>query len=147
MEPSGPRWSCTHCGTVITPAPVEGEHVRVLGTAAHTCPVCVRTLERALLDTGAALEICPQCRGMLMPRQTFAVTVFARGGPAAGAPVEPAAESELDRRIACPRCRSAMITDWYYGGGGIVVDTCPACDLIWLDAGELQRAVQSRRRV
>jgi len=38
-----------------------------------------------------------------------------------------------------------MITDWYYGGGRIVVDTCPACDLIWLDAGELQRAVQSRR--
>ena len=31
-----------------------------------------------------------------------------------------------------------MLTDWYYGGGRIVIDTCPDCRLVWLDAGELQ---------
>jgi Zn-finger nucleic acid-binding protein len=31
-----------------------------------------------------------------------------------------------------------MITDLVLAGN-IVIDTCDACDLVWLDAGELQR--------
>jgi Zn-finger nucleic acid-binding protein len=39
-----------------------------------------------------------------------------------------------------------MIADWYYGPGNIVIDTCPPCDLVWLDAGELQRAIDAPGR-
>lgn len=145
MQPSGPGWACSHCATVITPAAVDGEDFPVVGPGGHACPVCTRTLDRAVLGSGEPLELCSQCRGMLMPRRTFALSLWARAGNTPGTPAQPAAESELERRVACPGCGNPMITDWYYGGGRIVVDTCPACDLIWLDAGELQRAVQSRR--
>ena len=46
-------------------------------------------------------------------------------------------------RIVCPNCEGPMLTDWYYGPGNIVIDTCPACDLVWLDAGELRRVVDA----
>jgi len=36
-----------------------------------------------------------------------------------------------------------MITDWYYGPGNIIIDTCEACGIVWLDAGELRRAVDA----
>jgi Zn-finger nucleic acid-binding protein len=49
----------------------------------------------------------------------------------------------LDRRIACPNCSNEMIADWYYGPGHIVIDTCPPCDVVWLDAGELGRAIDA----
>ncbi|HXT33673.1 MAG TPA: zf-TFIIB domain-containing protein [Vicinamibacterales bacterium] len=43
----------------------------------------------------------------------------------------------------CVNCGARMLTDWYYGPSNIVIDTCPACDLVWLDAGELQRAIDA----
>jgi len=36
-----------------------------------------------------------------------------------------------------------MVTDWYYGPGNIIIDTCPVCDLVWLDAGEFNRAADA----
>jgi Zn-finger nucleic acid-binding protein len=44
---------------------------------------------------------------------------------------------ELKRSLKCPKCRQRMDTHPFYGGGRVVVDTCPKCTLIWLDAGEL----------
>ena len=35
------------------------------------------------------------------------------------------------------RCHKPMDTHPYYGGGNAVIDTCPRCQLVWLDAGEL----------
>jgi Zn-finger nucleic acid-binding protein len=55
----------------------------------------------------------------------------------------PANRRDLARRIACPACGATMLTDWYYGPGNIVIDSCPACDLVWLDAGEMRRAVDA----
>jgi Zn-finger nucleic acid-binding protein len=100
---------------------------------------------RATLDDREAIEICERCKGILMARQAFAETLTARRRAAQTPSVtpRPTDRAELQRRIACPDCGAPMVTDWYYGPGNIVIDTCPACDVIWLDAGELGRAIDA----
>ena len=80
-----------------------------------------------------------------MPLEAFGETLIARRRSARTPSVtpRPADRAELQRPIRCPACGAPMITDWYYGPGNIVIDTCEACALVWLDAGELGRAVDA----
>ena len=34
-----------------------------------------------------------------------------------------------------------MSTHPYYGPGNVIIDSCETCNLVWLDFGELKRAV------
>jgi Zn-finger nucleic acid-binding protein len=119
--------------------------VRPTGERGHDCPICRMALTRAILDDRDAIEVCDRCKGMLMPLPTFAKTVTARRRAArtAGVAPVPTDPKDLDRRIRCPDCAAPMITDWYYGPGNIIIDTCEACGVVWLDAGELRRAVEA----
>ena len=139
-----PCWQCSHCGSVVSTEPaVDG--VRLTGDHGHNCPICRTPLIRAILDDRDAIEVCDQCKGILMPLGVFAETVNARRHAATTPSVTPVPTDpgELDRRIACPDCAARMITDWYYGPGNIIIDTCEACGVVWLDAGELRRAVDA----
>jgi len=132
---------------VVCIEPAEG--LQVLDTQpdapARSCPICRKPLRAAVMDGRHRVDICEQCNGTLLPRQTFAQTVIGRRRAAATPAKTPVHTDrrELQRRIACPNCGAGMITDWYYGPGNIVLDTCPACDLAWLDSGELQRVVDA----
>jgi Zn-finger nucleic acid-binding protein len=139
-----PCWECSHCASVVCPEPAA-DGVRATGGRGHECPICHTALTRAVLDDRAAIEICDGCKGILMPLHTFAETVTARRHAARTPSVTPvpADRGELDRRVRCPACAAPMITDWYYGPGNIIIDTCEACGLVWLDAGELRRAVDA----
>jgi Zn-finger nucleic acid-binding protein len=121
--------------------------VRVVGgeDSKRHCPVCSTPFLAGIMDDKYRIEICKRCKGILMPRETFAETVIGRRRAAASPPVIPhhTDSRELQRRVRCPGCSAQMVTDWYYGPGNIVLDTCPACDLAWLDAGELQRVVDA----
>src|SRR5439155_20547474 len=82
---------------------------------------------------------CGRCRGFLAEIEAFAVIVARRRalhGPneKCTGPFDPA---ELKRVLTCPNCPRRMDTHPYFGGGNVVVDTCEACGLIWLDAGDL----------
>jgi Zn-finger nucleic acid-binding protein len=144
-----PCWQCGHCGTLIAPESAALDGVRVLGGPqdgrARACPVCAQPMLAAVMDDRYRIEMCAQCKGTLMPRETFAETVVGRRREATTAATSPppANRRELQRRVACPSCEGRMLTDWYYGPGNIVIDSCPACDLVWLDAGELQRVVDA----
>lgn len=142
-----PCWQCGHCSTLVCPEPAA-EGVRLTAEPGHECPVCRRPLVRAVMDEREHIEVCERCKGILMPQRAFAETLTARRRAAATASVipPPADLAELKRPLACPRCTARMITDWYYGPGGIVIDTCPPCEIVWLDAGELQRAVDAPGR-
>jgi Zn-finger nucleic acid-binding protein len=144
LMPARPCWQCSHCSSIVCPDPVA-DGVRLTGDAGHSCPVCKLVLVRAVLDDRDQVEICETCKGMLMPRRAFAVTLTARRRAATSPSVTPTPSDhrDLERRIHCPNCSKPMITDWYYGPGNIVIDTCEACDLVWLDAGELRRAVDA----
>jgi Zn-finger nucleic acid-binding protein len=147
LLPNRPCWRCAHCSTLVCPEPAA-DGVRVTGEPGHDCPVCRQQLLRAVMDDRVHLEICERCKGILMPRHAFSHTLTARRRAADTPSVipHPADRGELDRRTACPRCGGAMITDWYYGPGNIVIDSCPPCDVVWLDAGELQRAIDAPGR-
>jgi Zn-finger nucleic acid-binding protein len=53
---------------------------------------------------------------------------------------------ELRRQLACPLCGRPMLAHPYLGPGNIVIDTCDTCNVIWLDYGELDRAVNAPGR-
>jgi Zn-finger nucleic acid-binding protein len=142
-----PCWQCGHCSTLVCPEPAA-DGVRVTGERGLMCPVCRRALVRAVMDDREPIQVCPRCKGMFMARRAFAETMVARRRAAERPSVTPSPtdRSELSRRIDCPRCASRMLTDWYYGPGNIVIDTCPVCDVVWLDAGEFGRVVDAPGR-
>jgi Zn-finger nucleic acid-binding protein len=143
-------YHCNHCGTFHFIETPEVEGVRVLRPhdAALPCPLCQATLMRALLDDRSVVDHCQQCRGLLMARATFGEAVWRRRARAAGlaAPPLPLDARELERRVTCPSCHARMDVHPYYGPGNVVIDSCSACDLIWLDHGELTQITDAPGR-
>jgi Zn-finger nucleic acid-binding protein len=137
---------CSHCGTTAFPSGADHDGLRVLGPgeAPQDCPACQAPLVRAMIDEYQVAH-CEKCRGMLMPRRSFAEVVRRRRAWAEGPPVNPIPpeEREIRRQLHCPRCEEPMIVDRYYGPGNIIMDSCPACDLVWLDYGELKQVIDA----
>jgi len=110
-----------------------------------TCPRCPKTLEEEQLDE-LWFRCCRDCKGMLLlhadligvlekswhavPREKAETTAF---HVADGWQNEPA--------FRCPDCSQAMEKYGYMGIGGIQIDRCDPCALVWLDADELQNMV------
>lgn len=129
---------CDHCATFHFPRE-ERDGVRRLGEpTGHACPVCGRFLERASVERLPA-ETCGNCHGLLLRRPAFARVVEARRGAWTGERIVPPAPDPhaLERRLGCPACGRTMDTHHYLGPGRVVIDTCPDCALLWLDAGEM----------
>jgi Zn-finger nucleic acid-binding protein len=141
---------CNHCGTFHFIEGPEVEGVRVLGPhdGGLPCPLCQATLMRALLDDRSVVDHCQRCRGLLIARPTFGEAVEVRRARASGGalPPPPVDARELDRRIRCPSCHARMDVHPYYGPGNVVIDSCTACDLIWLDHGELRQITDAPGR-
>jgi Zn-finger nucleic acid-binding protein len=140
---------CRYCGTFHFIESAETDGVQVLERVGATpCPVCTAPLAKALLDSVHPIQYCEQCRGVLLPRSVFVDAINARRAFATGAPTVPSPldERELERRVACPLCREKMDVHPYFGPGNIVIDSCTACDVIWLDFGELQQVTDAPGR-
>jgi Zn-finger nucleic acid-binding protein len=131
-------FSCIHCGSYEFPEETDEGIAPTGQTVGAACPVCVQPLQGALID-GETVCYCGQCRGFLTQTTMFAAIVAKRR--ATHSPnemrTEPFDKEELKRELLCPNCQRRMEAHPYYGGGNAVVDTCEACSLIWLDAGEL----------
>ena len=140
---------CTHCGSFHFPQPPDDEGLRVIGQEADPplCPACRGPLAAARLDDHP-VHVCQACRGVLTPRSVFADVVRVRRAWASGPPVarRPRDEREGAREAICPVCARQMATHPYLGPGGVVIDTCDTCDVVWLDAGELRRIVDAPGR-
>lgn len=140
---------CRHCGSFHFPDPVEADGIRVVGEhpGAPPCPVCTTQLAHALLDEHP-IDFCRRCRGVLLPRATFATVVGKRRAWATGPPAEPVPldRRELHRRLRCPKCGGAFDTYPHLGPGAVVIDNCTRCDLVWLDFGEMQQMVDAPGR-
>lgn len=141
---------CTFCGSfafIDAPA-VDGVRVLERPEPARVCPLCGAPLAMALLDDAYRVEHCERCRGILLPRATFADAVTRRrarqsGIPAPPVPLDP---RELKRVVVCPSCQLPMDVHPYYGPGNVVIDSCQRCDLIWLDFGELAQISEAGGR-
>jgi Zn-finger nucleic acid-binding protein len=133
---------CRYCGSFHFLDNPDADGIQVLETAAQAlkCPRCAGTLASALLDEHP-VRLCTACRGVAMPRRSFAVVVqmrrmWATGQPLTPSPLNPA---ELERAMVCPSCSARMTAHPYYGPGNVIIDTCQPCDLVWLDFGELKQ--------
>jgi len=134
---------CRYCGSFHFLDTPEIDGIRVLETSAHapSCPRCSKKLATAQLDGAHPVHSCTTCRGVLLPRDTFAHVVYTRRTWATNQPVPPLPldRRELERVIKCPLCSRRMEVHPYYGPGNVVIDTCSGCDLVWLDVGELKQ--------
>jgi len=138
---------CRHCGSFHFPEPADTDGLRIVGHVgdAPPCPVCKAPLAQALLDDAHPVHFCATCRGVLMPRQTFAGIVNLRRAWASSPPREPSVldRRALERQLSCPSCRARFVTHPYYGPGNVVIDNCERCDVVWLDFGELKQIVDA----
>jgi Zn-finger nucleic acid-binding protein len=145
LSPRG-YYVCEHCGTTSFPEAVTRDGIRIMGpgNANVRCSCCKTPFVRGMLDD-YQVDYCETCRGLLLARRDFAEIVRRRRAWAHSQSVQPVhtSDAELRRRINCPKCGSQMTTDWYYGPGNVVMDRCVACDLVWLDFGELQQIVDA----
>lgn len=150
LFPNRGYFFCRYCSSFHFPETTTPDGVRVLAESREqlACPVCTRTLSSALLDEAHPVHSCTNCRGVLLSRGSFADVVRVRRAWATGTPAKPIPpeKAELARRVDCPKCRTRLETHPYFGPGNVVIDSCPACDLIWLDFGELKQIVDAPGR-
>jgi len=131
---------CDYCGGQTTP-PTDEDGVVVLEPTKHNCPVCRTPLANASIDAHGLLY-CTSCHGMLLEMETFVPLLsvlreFRYWSPSSQAP------HRLDASgvFQCPLCQHDMDRHLYGGGGNVDVDSCEACNVLWLDRGELSRIV------
>ena len=85
------------------------------------------------------LDFCPSCGGIWFDSEDLEALLRAGGLEAdVLASAAPAETAEKKRR--CPRCRKKMRK---LGSSGVIVDSCPGGDGLWLDGGELATLVKS----
>lgn len=108
------------------------------------CPRCSVPLETHVAR-GAVHYVCPQCDGR------------AANIPLLRRTLEPASVNHLWRTVCdahptdhhgtlrCPSCRTRMHPAGVPGtdGGEIQLDVCRVCQIVWLDAGEIERLPQA----
>src|SRR6266849_8439608 len=133
---------CDYCGGVHYPDPNE-RGIRVLGEPAGVeCSLCSVPMVHAAI-AGQRILYCPQCRGILIGMDIFGPVIQAlrSHGNIAVETLRPPNWEDLRRKMDCPRCGKRMVTHLYGGPGNIIIDNCEACNLNWLDDGELQRVL------
>lgn len=143
---------CIYCqSAAVLDEPLTGtEGVQLRGEVGDfDCPVC-RTPLTAAETCSRRVECCETCGGLLFPEGSFAAVVQDRRARYAGVDVIPQRLNPDRLQVAryCPSCYEPMECHPYYGPGNAVIDSCPDCNLIWLDAGELtqiERAPGRRR--
>lgn len=137
---------CDYCGTQAAPATDE-DGVVVLAPTKHNCPVCgTVALANASIESHDLLY-CAGCRGMLLEMEKFVplLAVLREHRYWSRSSVTPRG-SDQTRVLHCPLCKHAMDEHSYGGGGNVVVDSCEACGVLWLDRGELSRIVAAPDR-
>jgi Zn-finger nucleic acid-binding protein len=139
---------CDYCESQAVP-PADDDGVLLLGSAQEKCPICTSTtcLSKGSLESFTLLY-CAHCRGMLIDMDDFQPLIAAlrshRDAPAAF--LAPRSSADADRSLKCPMCGAAMDNHPYGGGGNVNVDTCEACDVIWLDGGEVRKIASAADR-
>ncbi len=135
---------CDHCTSFHFPER-SGDGVRSAGEPAGLdCPVCHEGLVVAFVRRHR-VQACPRCQGVLVDPGTLALLVdelrARHEGPRL--PPRPLEAEAGSRRLTCPRCHAPLDLHPYYGPGRVLIDTCGACALVWLDRGEIATIARS----
>ena len=141
---------CRHCGTYQFHQTTDAEGIHIVGNLADApgCPVCSKSMAHAVIDNEHPIDFCRECRGLLLPRETFAHITNSRRAWATTPPAEPVPfdRNDLARKLHCPKCQGKFETYPHYGPGNVVIDNCTGCDVVWLDYGELKQIIDAPGR-
>jgi Zn-finger nucleic acid-binding protein len=141
LRPDTEGYKCDYCHTVFFPGE-EDTGVEITGAVSGdslSCPLCRLSLVPAAIAK-IPVNYCTQCHGLLFPMPVLQPLLEQlRSGDRSPAVQAPPDRGDLKRVIQCPQCNRRMDTHFYAGPGNVIVDTCDACNLIWLDRGELTR--------
>jgi Zn-finger nucleic acid-binding protein len=135
------KFQCARCQPVQEK---DEEGVHITGEASNqSCPICKIPLSNAAI-AAYSIFYCTTCRGMLIPMNEFQALVDELHGAQQEAVIQtPADSKDLRRAVQCPHCHKRMDTHYYGGPGNVVMDSCDACSVNWLDRGELMRIVHA----
>src|SRR5438094_1094281 len=107
-----------------------------------SCPRCRQPLVENQVDE-FTVRLCVPCKGLFLPHADL-VKILERSWRA----VTPEAAEKLEFRATdalnaepvfhCPDCGKSMEKYGYMGMIAIPIDRCDACELVWLDANELE---------
>ncbi|WP_404307857.1 TFIIB-type zinc ribbon-containing protein [Neorhodopirellula lusitana] len=162
LDRSG-RYVCDYCETEAVAKALSDsiDKLVLTGTASSlACPSCCQAgskngntvmLETGSLDNQSILG-CRTCQGVWIRRPSFALLVHGRRSEYTG----PDRVSDFDLavdgprshydRLECPTCQSTMESFFYAGPGRVAIDSCAACERVWLDCGELTRIAEAPGR-
>jgi Zn-finger nucleic acid-binding protein len=107
----------------------------------NPCPRCHTALSPQQ-EGDITLENCERCHGQwLEPDDLKAIieaTVFLEMGPGVRTGID---LTDVQEDAPCPRCGVLMQPFNYAGDSGVILDKCPNCGGLWLDAGDLERVL------
>jgi Zn-finger nucleic acid-binding protein len=112
------------------------------------CPVCSVDLAPSFYEA-AMIWACPECSGTSMTPDELQAITNNESAPRTEDERLAAMDRASDKlplldniraQLTCPWCRAPMGRIVFDGNSGIGLDQCIACDVLWLDPGELQRA-------
>jgi len=105
----------------------------------RSCPRCLVTMT-PVTATWVMLEVCPRCQGTFFDRGEFerAQRTSADRLDWLKRELQPAS-ADGAAALICPGCRRTMRALTTGGVDAVAIDSCPACQGMWLDAGEAER--------
>ena len=133
---------CQHCESLVFPTGDPANIDRIIPDETQIsaqCPVCECGLSTGRIEELPVL-FCDGCYGILMRNDAFGTVIRerrSRRNPGSFRISEPLDPTEYERNIHCPSCHRQMEVHPYYGPGNTVIDSCSACQFIWLDHAEL----------
>src|SRR6185503_21217408 len=127
---------CEHCGSVDARVAVFYD-LEVSGASSTACPACKTPLADARIE-GCPVRYCASCHGVLVEMKDFmALSEAVRAREPRTGVALPRRQRPGERLLACPLCAQPMLHHLCAGPGNLVLDTCEACGVNWLDPGEL----------
>lgn len=86
------------------------------------------------------IDVCSACGGIWLDASELAKLDDNFFVNMEAIPYSPAAVSETDNIVNCPRCADTFLFKVHpEGHEDVVVDKCPLCGGFWLDKGELEK--------
>lgn len=107
------------------------------------CPVCSESLTRAPYE-GIPIFHCSGCHGHLLYPDQVEAAKRRRNQSEEQLSAEAQQAFQNHGELRCPRCRGPMEEQRSSKHSKIFWDYCDACDLVWLDPGELAKIQQER---
>jgi uncharacterized protein len=104
------------------------------------CPKCSDSQLKPQVLRGVEVDRCGDCGGVWFDENELA-KLLADGG---GGNALRGSDSGMNRQPGeCPRDGTKLLRVFSKQNRSVVIDRCPTCKGIWLDAGEFQRVSQS----